>query len=114
MSANGQLYHPMNMPNADRLQTIEQETVYLLTSTAEELWDTAATVASSGQSTYDDWEAARASLEPRARPAPEGARPQAGAVQTRPHTTCGSIAATCRAQAKQIRRPGRTPPGLFF
>ncbi len=62
MSANGQLYHPMNMPNADRLQTIEQETVYLLTSTAEELWDTAATVASSGQSTYDDWEAARASL----------------------------------------------------
>ncbi len=34
MSANGQLYHPMNMPNADRLQTIEQETVYLLTSTA--------------------------------------------------------------------------------
>jgi hypothetical protein len=43
------------------LTELEQQTCALLSGTAEEFWDVAATIKATGEATADDWEVARAS-----------------------------------------------------
>jgi hypothetical protein len=50
------------MKNKMELGKIDRQMVELLRSTAQELWDTAESIASSNQAYEEDWEAARMTL----------------------------------------------------